>query len=112
MFSSDLQLYVLGEAKVELSSLKENNKTPLFKNVKPLASAIRLKPEGEFVWVEFDLQGEKANKLSSGVMARLREVIAELSHSNYKAAVFISRKPNIFIAGADIEEIKNIKLPA
>jgi 3-hydroxyacyl-CoA dehydrogenase/enoyl-CoA hydratase/3-hydroxybutyryl-CoA epimerase len=41
-------------------------------------------------------------------MARLKEVIEELRQSPYKAVVMVSRKPKIFIAGADIEEIKKI----
>jgi 3-hydroxyacyl-CoA dehydrogenase/enoyl-CoA hydratase/3-hydroxybutyryl-CoA epimerase len=64
---------------------------------------------GEIALVELDLVGEKVNKLSSPVMTRLKEVVGELSQSNYKAAIFISRKPNIFVAGADIEEIKALK---
>ncbi len=63
----------------------------------------------EIAFVEFDLIGEKVNKLSTPVMRRLEEVIKELKSSSYKAVVFISRKPRIFIAGADIEEIKSIR---
>ncbi|MCC6277069.1 MAG: enoyl-CoA hydratase/isomerase family protein [Oligoflexia bacterium] len=55
------------------------------------------------------MPNEKANKLSSGVLLRLHEVIEELGKSKFKAAIFVSKKPNIFIAGADIEEIKNLK---
>lgn len=58
--------------------------------------------------VEFDLIGEKVNKLSSPVMVRLDEVLAEIEKSSCKAVVLLSGKPNIFIAGADIDEIKNI----
>jgi 3-hydroxyacyl-CoA dehydrogenase/enoyl-CoA hydratase/3-hydroxybutyryl-CoA epimerase len=58
--------------------------------------------------VEWDLPGEKVNKLSSPVMERLRDVVAELKASSYKAAIFVSRKKNIFIAGADIEEIQRL----
>jgi 3-hydroxyacyl-CoA dehydrogenase/enoyl-CoA hydratase/3-hydroxybutyryl-CoA epimerase len=96
------------EVKVELSLSSEKIK-PLSQTVHPNSEAIRLKPEGEFVWVELDLPGEKINKLSSSVMMRLKEVIEELGRSNYKCAIFISRKNNIFVAGADIEEIKALK---
>jgi 3-hydroxyacyl-CoA dehydrogenase/enoyl-CoA hydratase/3-hydroxybutyryl-CoA epimerase len=64
---------------------------------------------GEIALVELDLVGEKVNKLSSPVMTRLKEVVGELEKSNYKAVILISRKPNIFVAGADIEEIKSLK---
>jgi 3-hydroxyacyl-CoA dehydrogenase/enoyl-CoA hydratase/3-hydroxybutyryl-CoA epimerase len=54
----------------------------------------------------FDLPGEKVNKLSSPVMAELKAHIEKLKSSSYKMVVFKSAKPKIFIAGADIEEIK------
>ena len=73
-----------------------------------LQESIRIVPKGEIAFVEFDLIGEKVNKLSSPVMARFKEVIEELGRSSYKAVVLISRKQKIFIAGADIEEIKKI----
>lgn len=74
-----------------------------------IQESIRIVPKGEVALVELDLVGEKVNKLSSPVMARLREVVNELAKSNYKAAVLISRKQGIFVAGADIEEIKSLK---
>lgn len=61
--------------------------------------------------VTFDLPNEKANKFSTPVMMRLREVAGELGSGRYKAAIFFSAKPKIYIAGADIEEIKNLKTP-
>lgn len=73
-----------------------------------LQESLRIVPKGEIAFVEFDLIGEKVNKLSSPVMARLKDVIEELGRSSYKAVVLISRKPKIFVAGADIEEIKKI----
>lgn len=73
-----------------------------------LQESLRIVPKGEIAFVEFDLIGEKVNKLSSPVMARFKEVIEELGRSSYKAVVLVSRKPKIFIAGADIEEIKRI----
>jgi 3-hydroxyacyl-CoA dehydrogenase/enoyl-CoA hydratase/3-hydroxybutyryl-CoA epimerase len=66
-------------------------------------------PNGDIALIELDLVGEKVNKLSSPVMTRLKEVVVELGKSNYKAAVLISRKAGIFVAGADIEEIKSLK---
>ncbi|RYZ70703.1 MAG: fatty oxidation complex subunit alpha, partial [Proteobacteria bacterium] len=74
-----------------------------------IQESIKIVPKGDIALVEWDLVGEKVNKLSTPVMARFREVVAELGKSNYKAVVMISRKPSIFIAGADIEEIKMLK---
>jgi 3-hydroxyacyl-CoA dehydrogenase / enoyl-CoA hydratase / 3-hydroxybutyryl-CoA epimerase len=73
-----------------------------------IQESIRLQKSGDIAIVEIDLVGEKVNKLSSPVMARLKEVLGELKSSSAKAAIFISRKPSIFIAGADIEEIRSI----
>jgi 3-hydroxyacyl-CoA dehydrogenase/enoyl-CoA hydratase/3-hydroxybutyryl-CoA epimerase len=74
-----------------------------------IQESIRLSIRNDIALIEFDLVGERANKLSSPVMVRFREVLAELAASPAKAAVLISRKPSIFIAGADIEEIKGLK---
>lgn len=74
-----------------------------------IQESIRIVPKGEIALIEWDLVGEKVNKLSTPVMTRLREVLEELNASSYKVAVMVSRKSNIFIAGADIEEIKNMK---
>ena len=57
----------------------------------------------------FDLPNEKVNKLSTPVMTELKAHIEKLKTSNYKMVVFKSAKPKIFIAGADIEEIKELK---
>lgn len=70
--------------------------------------SVRIVPAGEIAIVEFDLPGEKVNKFSTPVMMRLKEVIQELARSNYKAVIFKSNKNKIFIAGADIEEIKSM----
>lgn len=70
--------------------------------------SIKVVPQGEVAFVEFDLVGEKVNKLSGSVMIRFREVLQELKTSSFKAVVIISNKPKIFIAGADIDEIESI----
>lgn len=74
-----------------------------------IQESIRIVPKGDVALIELDLVGEKVNKLSSPVMFRLQEVIKEIAAGPFKAAVLISRKPSIFIAGADIEEIKAMK---
>jgi 3-hydroxyacyl-CoA dehydrogenase/enoyl-CoA hydratase/3-hydroxybutyryl-CoA epimerase len=56
--------------------------------------------------VEFDLYGEKVNKWNSQTMTRFREILTELKSSPHKLVIFRSAKTKIFIAGADIEEIK------
>jgi 3-hydroxyacyl-CoA dehydrogenase/enoyl-CoA hydratase/3-hydroxybutyryl-CoA epimerase len=67
------------------------------------------KIDSDIAVLELDLPGEKVNKLSAAVMKELSEKLKELSIAPYKCLVVISKKPKIFIAGADIEEIKNLK---
>lgn len=74
-----------------------------------IQESLKIVPKGEIAILEFDYVGESANKLSTPIMTRLKEILEELKSSSYKAVVLISRKKKIFIAGADIEEIKNLK---
>ncbi len=72
-------------------------------------SGLKIIPQGEVAVLEWDLPGEKVNKLSSPVMLALDKILDELKTSSYKAVVIISRKQKIFIAGADINEIVDIR---
>ena len=57
--------------------------------------------------VKFDLAESRVNLLSSEVMAELAQVLSLLEQDagKFKGAVFVSGKPDNFIAGADIKEI-------
>ncbi|HID38898.1 MAG TPA: hypothetical protein EYP36_05230 [Calditrichaeota bacterium] len=58
----------------------------------------------------FDLQGESVNKFSTPVMKELGKVTDELEkRSDIRCLLFMSRKPGIFIAGADVNEIKDLR---
>ncbi|MBI3558386.1 MAG: enoyl-CoA hydratase/isomerase family protein [Deltaproteobacteria bacterium] len=60
--------------------------------------------------LHFDMPGEKANKLSPTVMMELNGILDALrTRTDIKALVFVSDKESIFIAGADIEVIKDIR---
>lgn len=74
-----------------------------------MKDSLRIVAKGDVAWLEWDMVGEKVNKLSSPMLARFAEVMAELRSSNFKAAVIVSRKPKIFIAGADIAEIEGLR---
>lgn len=74
-----------------------------------IEESLKIVPKGEIALVEWDLVGEKVNKLSSPIMVRFKEILEEIKASDYKAVVLISRKKNIFIAGADINEIQGLK---
>lgn len=74
-------------------------------------SAILLTEKNGIATLTFDLPGEKVNKLSLPVMKELKAHLEKLKTSNYKLVIFRSAKPKIFIAGADIEEIKELITP-
>lgn len=73
-----------------------------------IQESIKIIDHGSIGVVEFDMVGEKVNKLNTAMMTRLKEVIQDLKKSKYKVVIFKSNKNKIFIAGADIEEIKSI----
>ncbi len=75
-----------------------------------IQESLKITPKGQVALIEWDHIGESANKMSTPIMTRLKEVLEEVNNSStYKAAVIISRKKKIFIAGADINEIKSLK---
>ena len=58
----------------------------------------------------FDLEGEKVNKICRAIGEGFSTVLKELSgNKKLKGLVLISGKPDIFIAGADINEFTQIK---
>lgn len=60
--------------------------------------------------LEFDLENEKVNKLSFKVLEELDSLIEEVrANPSIKALVIRSKKDSIFVAGADINEIKQFK---
>jgi 3-hydroxyacyl-CoA dehydrogenase/enoyl-CoA hydratase/3-hydroxybutyryl-CoA epimerase len=75
------------------------------------APAFRLTVEADgLALLEFDTPGEKVNKYSRPVMLELDRVLDGLAaRKDVKALVLISRKPGIFIAGADVNEIATLE---
>lgn len=64
---------------------------------------VELRPDGVAV-VHFDVQGEPLNTLQAGFVAEFSDLLARLARDQELAAlVFISGKPDSFIAGADIQ---------
>ncbi|MFQ5790208.1 MAG: 3-hydroxyacyl-CoA dehydrogenase NAD-binding domain-containing protein, partial [Acidobacteriota bacterium] len=65
--------------------------------------------EDGLAWLTFDCPGEKVNKLSSAVMASLSSLLDELrGRKDIAGAIITSAKDGIFIAGADIHEIRDV----
>ena len=57
----------------------------------------------------FDLPKEKVNKFSAAVMQEFKTQIEELSQRrDINCLLLMSKKPNIFIAGADVKEFQDI----
>lgn len=74
---------------------------------------IRIEKNDWLVRVIFDLPEQSVNKLSTQVMSELDQVISDISKDKqYEVVSFESAKKGIFIAGADIEELRDIKEPA
>ncbi|MEY4617604.1 MAG: hypothetical protein RJB66_2564 [Pseudomonadota bacterium] len=73
-----------------------------------IQESIQLSYDGELAFIDFDLYGEKVNKLNTPIMMRLKEVLDEVRTSKARAVIFRSKKNKIFIAGADIDEIKSM----
>ena len=69
----------------------------------------KVKYEGNYAVLTFDLMDEKVNKLSSYVLKEFDDALDILSkREGLKLLVIKSAKKDIFIAGADIKEIENI----
>lgn len=71
--------------------------------------SIRLEKQDGIALLVFDQLKEKANKFSTPNMLRLFELLTQIEDDkSIRAVVAISRKPSIFIAGADINEIQSL----
>jgi 3-hydroxyacyl-CoA dehydrogenase/enoyl-CoA hydratase/3-hydroxybutyryl-CoA epimerase len=71
---------------------------------------LKLKIENGFAVIEFDQPDSKVNVLSSFSLTELETIIKQLNNrQDLKGVLIASAKPDIFIAGADIKEIENMK---
>lgn len=74
-----------------------------------LARAFTIERQGDLAILWFDLPGEKVNKFSTAVLHELSGVLDELAASpQLTKVIFASRKPGIFIAGADVTEFTTV----
>ena len=70
----------------------------------------KIKYQDQICYLTFDLKNEKINKLDSKTLTQLEKFLDDIANNNeIKALVFQSAKKNIFIAGADINEIRDLK---
>ena len=75
-------------------------------------SGVRLEvDEANIGWIVFDLPGEKVNKLTGPVLETLRSLLDQALRRNVRGLALVSGKEDMFIAGADIDEIAGITDP-
>ncbi|MEI7973645.1 MAG: fatty oxidation complex subunit alpha, partial [Bdellovibrio sp.] len=70
---------------------------------------IRVEKQNEFIRIIFDLPNEKANKFNTATMLELEKILKDLKFSSAKMVFFESAKAKIYIAGADINEIRQMQ---
>lgn len=85
--------------------------TATLQTASPSLNAFQLEREGDLAIVWFDYPGEKVNKFSSAAMIEFSNLVTQLETSDAKAIIVASRKPNIFIAGADVSEFTRVTSP-
>jgi 3-hydroxyacyl-CoA dehydrogenase / enoyl-CoA hydratase / 3-hydroxybutyryl-CoA epimerase len=78
------------------------------------ASAVRMEIEDGIAILRLDLPGKPVNVLSSGLVEEFTRVVERLEsgESGAEAAVIVSDKPGVWIAGADIEEFQDLRTAA
>ena len=75
-----------------------------------MKSAVNLKILGNIGVIEFDNPDSKVNVLSTPVMQYFSSILDDVAKDqNLKALLIVSKKKDIFIAGADIKEIEGIR---
>ena len=72
-------------------------------------SSVNLKQQGKIAFVEWDNPHSKINILSEKSLSEFSEVIEKVSKSSVEAVIIISKKPSVFIAGADLNEVQKLK---
>ena len=74
---------------------------------------LRVRAEDGIACLEFDLPGSKVNTLGAAVMTEFERLLESLAADpRVRAIVLVSRKHDVFIAGADIDEIQALETEA
>jgi 3-hydroxyacyl-CoA dehydrogenase/enoyl-CoA hydratase/3-hydroxybutyryl-CoA epimerase len=63
--------------------------------------------EDDILWLVFDKSGSSANTLSQEVLTELDDVLGKIEEESAKGLVLRSAKPAGFIAGADVNELRD-----
>ncbi len=75
-------------------------------------AALRLELRDGVAWLVLDDPAKKVNTLSSRLMGALEGMLGELERNPPRGLILKSGKPETFVAGADIEELKALSDPA
>ena len=76
----------------------------------PNSEILTVEHENGVAVMVFDLAGEPVNKLSAAAREAFEQAFAALqADASVQGIVFISGKPDNFIAGADIDELSAVK---
>ncbi len=70
---------------------------------------VTLEIEDRLAWIRLDQPDRPVNVLSSSLIQSFDQVLSHLESSDARAAIIISDKPNVWIAGADIEEFGTLR---
>lgn len=70
---------------------------------------LQLNFKNGIAWIEWDQKDSKANVLSEEAFKELSQIVDQINDSQTSVACIVSKKPSIFIAGADLKEIKSLK---
>jgi 3-hydroxyacyl-CoA dehydrogenase/enoyl-CoA hydratase/3-hydroxybutyryl-CoA epimerase len=74
--------------------------------------SVRMEVEDGVALIWLDQRGKPVNVLSRAMVAELARAIRRLEAGDARAAVILSAKPGVWIAGADIEELEEIRTAA
>ncbi len=72
-------------------------------------SSLHLKTKEQNIgWIEWDDPSSSTNVLSVHLLDEFSQLVDRLEKEDFKVLVLVSKKPSVFIAGADIKDIQNI----
>jgi 3-hydroxyacyl-CoA dehydrogenase/enoyl-CoA hydratase/3-hydroxybutyryl-CoA epimerase len=77
-----------------------------------VGQGVTMEVEDGVAMIRIDQPGRPVNVLSAGLVEELTAVIGELETGPARAAVILSGKPGVWIAGADIEEFGSLETAA
>jgi len=75
------------------------------------SAALRLETRDGIAWLWFDDPNKKVNTLSSRIVDQFEACLARLEAAPPKGLILASGKPETFVAGADLQELRGLSDP-